>query len=145
MCKAKGEREKMMKKCNHCGELVGDSVTKCFHCGEAIPLTKKDTCTYRCRECGEPMIRASDKCIKCGGDAESIRSGSNEGYQASYSSDSIGCLGYLVAILFTPLSCIIAVLIYFSNGSEKAKQVAQISAITFICLLIIRFFLVIIF
>ena len=41
MCKAKGEREKMMKKCNHCGELVGDSVTKCFHCGEAIPLTKK--------------------------------------------------------------------------------------------------------
>lgn len=131
-----------MKKCNHCGELVGDSVTKCFNCGESIPLTQKNTCSYRCRECGEPMMRALDKCIKCGGDAESIREVSSSGYETTYSSESIGCLGYLVAILFTPLSCIIAVLVYFSSGSEKAKQVAKVSAITFICFFIIRFFLV---
>lgn len=134
-----------MKKCNHCGEMVGDSVTKCFNCGESIPLTKKESCTYRCRDCGEPLMRASDKCIKCGGDAESIRQGSSEEYKASYSSDSIGCLGYFVAIFLTPLSCIISVLIYFSSGSEKAKQVAQISAISFVCFFVLRFLLAIIF
>lgn len=128
-----------MKKCDKCGELIGDNATRCFNCGEGTSFSKKE-CTYRCRDCGEPLMKASDKCIKCGGDAESIRPWTEDS-TTQFSSDSIGCLGYLVAILFTPLSCIIAVLWYFNNGNEKAKKIAEVAAITFLILLGIRFFL----
>ncbi|ABX42392.1 hypothetical protein [Lachnoclostridium phytofermentans] len=131
-----------MRRCEKCGELIGDSVTKCFNCGEITNFANKER-TYRCRDCGEPLLRASDKCIKCGGDAESIRLWSEE-TPMQYESDSIGCLGYFVAILFTPLSCIIAILCYFSNGSEKAKKISIVSAITFLILAGLRILLSII-
>lgn len=131
-----------MRRCEKCGELIGDSATRCFNCGEKTNFTNKE-CTYRCRDCGEPLMRASDKCLRCGGDAESIRPRADE-KPMQYESDSIGCLGYLVAILFTPLSCIIALLCYFSNGSEKAKQISIVSAITFLILFGLRILLLII-
>lgn len=131
-----------MRICPKCGELVGENATKCFNCGKDIILTKKDACSYRCRNCGEPMEKASEKCRKCGGDAESIRPWSEVSTDVEHTSnsDSIGCLGYAVAILFTPISCIIAVLCYCSNGSEKAKQIAKVGAITFLVIMAIRFF-----
>lgn len=128
-----------MRKCERCGELIGDSATRCFNCGEIVNFTKKD-CSYRCRDCGEPLMKASDKCLKCGGDAESIRPWTEDS-PTQYKYDSIGCLGYLVAILFTPLSCIIAVLLYTHNGNVKAKKIAEVAAITFLVILGLRFFL----
>lgn len=130
-------RGRGMKECVYCREIIGDSASKCFSCGKEQPL--KTSCYYQCRECGAALERPSDKCRLCGGDAESVRPYATN--VSTSNSDSIGCIGCAIAVIFTPLSCIIAIICYCSTGSEKAKRMAQIGAFAALCWWFLGFFL----